>query len=96
MTERVKEIVRRGSWLYDGSVSAGVSIVRRNYFDGPKIVDEEPMPGYPPTDAEGCFYSVEYDVPRAGRGSGGEVYGCIEDAVRAAEAILKGPVIWQD
>jgi hypothetical protein len=49
MSERVFQIVRRGSWLYDHTVPAEVQIVRRNYFDGPKIVDEEPTPGYPPT-----------------------------------------------
>jgi len=74
-------------------VEAGVRIVRRNYFDGPTITDEEMEPGYPPVDADGCFYSVEYALP-ASRGSSGPVFSSVEDAVEHAERILQSPVIW--
>jgi hypothetical protein len=83
------------SWLYDGSVRAAVGIVRRNYFEGPIVTDEPQTPGYPPTDAEGCFYSVEYRIPGAGAGASGRVFGSLEEAVRHAEATLKSPIAWE-
>ena len=94
MTQKIRQILRRGTWLYDGIVRGEVWIVRQNYFEGPKTTDEEPTPGYPPTDAEGCFYFPEYRIPRAGAGSGGQVFGSIEDAIRYAETILKSPIAW--
>jgi hypothetical protein len=96
MTERIKEIVKRGTWLYDGTVRAEVLIIRQNYFEGPKIVDEEPTPGYPPTDSQGCFYAIEYDIPRGGAGGSGPVFGSLADAVQKAEATIKGPIVWKD
>jgi hypothetical protein len=90
---RVYEIARRGTRLYDGTVEAGVRIVRRSDFDGPVTTDEEPEPGYPPTDADGCFYSVEYTLPTSS-GASGPVFGSVEDAVQHAEKVLQSPVVW--
>ena len=94
MSERVFQIVRRGSWLYDHTVPAEVQIVRRNYFDGPKIVDEEPTPGYPPTDAEGCFYAIDYYLSNGQKGVCGEVFASLEDAAKRAEETLQSPIPW--
>ena len=94
MTDRIFQIVRRGSWLYDGTVPAEVQIVRRNYFDGPTIIDEEPLPGYPPRDAEGCFYAIDYYLENGQKGVG-EVFGSLEAAVTGAERTLRRPITWQ-
>ena len=92
----MKQTLKRGSWLYDGSLPAAVTIVRQNYFEGPHVTDETQTRGYPPTDAEGCFYSVEYNIPPgAGSGSSGPVFGSLDEAVRHAEAILKSPIAWE-
>jgi hypothetical protein len=92
---RVRETLKQGSWLYDGSVRARVAIVKRNYFEGPVVTDELETPGYPPTDADGCFYSIEYGIPGAGAGASGSVFGSLEEAVRHAEATLKSPIEWE-
>lgn len=96
MAGRIRQIVKRGTWLYDGTLQSKVLIIRCNYFEGPKIIDEEPTPGYPPTDSEGCFYFPEYDIPGGNRGSGSRVFGSLAEAVRKAETTIKGPIIWQD
>jgi hypothetical protein len=92
--KRIRQILKHGTWLYDGTVKADVWIVRQNYFEGPVITDEEPTPGYPPTDAEGCFYFPEYRVPGAGAGSGGSVFSSPEEAIRRAEDVLKSQIVW--
>ena len=91
---KIRQILNHGTWLYDGTVKADVWIVRKNYFDGPVITDEEPIPGYPPTDAEGCFYSLEYRLPGAFAAPGGRVFGSAEQAVLHAEEILKSQIAW--
>ena len=95
MTSRVFQIVQRGSWLYDGNVPAEVQIVRRNYFDGPTGVDEEPVPGYPPRDSEGCFYAIDYYLENGQKGVCGEVFGSVDEAAREAERTLRSPITWR-
>lgn len=92
--KRVMETLRRGTWLYDNCVRAAVSIVRQNYFEGPNVTDESKTSEYPPTDVDGCFYSVEYHIPGAGKGGRGHVFGTVEDATRHAETTLKTPITW--
>ena len=94
MTSRIFQIVRRGAWMYDGTVPAEVQIVRRNYFDGPAIVGEEPASGYPPRDAEGCFYAIDYYLENGQKGVCGEVFGSLEAAVAEAERTLRPPITW--
>jgi hypothetical protein len=93
--EKIRQVLRHGTWLYGGVTKSDVWIVRQNYFEGPKFTDEEPTPGYPPTDSEGCFYLPQYRIPGAGAGGGGEVFSSIEDAIRRAEAIV-GAIAWDD
>ena len=93
MTAKVYEVVRTGTWVYGETVTASVRVVRRNYFDGPKIIDEEPA-APPPTNVDGCFYSIEYDLPGAGRGSSGRVYGSLGEAMEGAEEVLRQRVAW--
>jgi hypothetical protein len=94
MTKKIRQLLKHGTWLYGGTVKADVWIVRQNYFEGPIITDEEPDPTYPPRDADGCFYFPEWRIPRAGAGSGGEVFGSIEAAVKQAERIIEGGIVW--
>jgi hypothetical protein len=84
--------MRRGTWLYGGSLEAAVSIVRQNYFECPRPEDEPPTPGYPPVDDDGCFYAVKYAIPGAGAGSGSRVFGSLEEAVRHAEMTVHTPL----
>jgi hypothetical protein len=92
---RLRQIMRRGTWLYGGSVEAAVAIVRQNYFEGPQPEDEPPTPGYPPVDEDGCFYGVEYAIPGAGAGSGSQVFVSLEEAVRHAETTIESPIAWE-
>lgn len=92
---KIKETLRRGTWLYGGTVRAEVSILRQNYFEGPAVMDEPQTPGYPPTDRDGCFYVVSYEIPGASKGTGGLVFGSAEEAIRHAEATLKTPINWE-
>jgi hypothetical protein len=96
MTNKIRQVLRHGSWLYDGTTKSDVWIVRQNYFEGHKITDEETDPAYPPTDAEGCFYFPEYRIPGAGAGSGGEVFGTANEALGQAEKILGSSIIWDE
>jgi hypothetical protein len=94
MTNKIRQVLRHGSWLYDGTTKSDIWIVRQNYFEGPKITDEEIDLSYPPTDAEGCFYFPEYRIPGAGAGSGGGVFGTIDEAICQAEKILGSGITW--
>jgi hypothetical protein len=59
MVERVRQIVKRGTWLYDGTVPCEVRVIKTNYFEHPGPDDEEKDESYPPRDADGNFYFVE-------------------------------------
>ena len=96
MTKKIRQVLRHGSWLYDGTAKSDVWIIRQNYFECPKITDEEMDPAYPPTDADGCFYFPEYRIPGAGSGSGGEVFGAIDEALGRAEKILGSSITWDE
>ena len=96
MTDKIRRVLRHGSWLYGGTIKSDVWIVRQNYFEGPKITDEEIDPSYPPTDAEGCFYFPEYRIPGAGAGGGGGVLGTVDEAVQKAEEILGATIAWDE
>lgn len=50
---QVKEIIKRGRWIYGGTVQSEVWIIKQNYFEGPTPMDEDPTPGYPPRDENG-------------------------------------------
>ena len=65
MTNRVKETVKRGTWIYDGTAPCEVWIIKQNFIEGPRIDAEELHPGYPPYDEHGEFYYAAYAVKRA-------------------------------
>ena len=94
------EIVRHGTWLYDGVVPADVNIVKLTDADippGPE--DEGSVPGYPPRDGQGYFYGVDYFVHgRAGtsKGVSARLFGSVKDASRHATDTLKVAINWDD
>jgi hypothetical protein len=92
--KKIRQVLRHGSWLYDGTIKSDIWIIRQNYFEGPEITDEETDPSYPPTDSEGCFYFPEYRIPGAGGGSGGRVFGSADDAIDHAEKRLGIGIVW--
>jgi hypothetical protein len=42
VAHQIEEVVRRGRWVYDDSVSAEVLLIRRNFIDPPHPADELP------------------------------------------------------
>jgi hypothetical protein len=97
MTQKIRQIIKHGTWLYGGATKSDVWIVRQNYFEGPEVTDDlRGDPEYPPHDADGCFYFPEYRIPGAGMGSGGEVVGSAEEAIFLAEKILKNGISWDE
>lgn len=94
MTEKIRQPLKHGIWLYGGTVQSDVWIVRQNYFERPAIVDDLADPVYPPRDAEGCFHFPEWRIPGAGAGSGGGVFASVEEAIRWAERVAQGGIEW--
>jgi hypothetical protein len=94
MSARVKEIVRRGKWVYGEEVISEVLIFRQNYFEGPRITDEEPTPGYPPRDQHGMFYYAAYAQRGVIRGVS-NVCGSVNEATQLAEQTIQGPIVWE-
>ena len=94
-------IVRRGTWLYDGSVVGEVRILkmkgeRPNTTPG-EGADEKLL--HPPTDAEGIYFLAEFELSSLGsRNNGSSSWGhaTLEGAVRYAEEVLPGPIRWDD
>jgi hypothetical protein len=92
-------VLRRGSWLYDGTIPAEVMIVKYRDGDLPPEPEEDQVPGYPPRDADGYFYGVNYFVHGRGgtaKGVAGRLFASPEEAARHAEATLKTPITWND
>jgi hypothetical protein len=94
MSEQVKKIVKRGHWIYGGTVPSEVWIVKQNYFEGPTPTDEEPTPGYPPRDENGMFYYAGYVQKGAIKGIS-NVCGSVDEAVRLAEQTIQGQINWE-
>ena len=95
MGQRIREIVKRGKWLYDDSIPCEVWIVKKNYFEGPPVPEEDRVPDYPPTDADGNFYLVEY-IMNGSRRSVSNCFGSKDEAVLEANVKLKGRIRWDD
>ena len=86
--------VKQGSYLYDGTVTCDVRIVRTkmrygsgDHEDPPEIRDDQPGP---------CFY-IEWGstTTRGDYQSGGGGYATLADAVRAVEQQVSG-LKWMD
>lgn len=95
------EIVRSGTWLYDGTAPRPVDIVALEFdfwyeigrSDGHLEHGETPQPLGP----DGCLYYVRFQhagdstTPTWVDGSG---YASLAEAVEAAEASAPGPIRW--
>ena len=77
-------IVKKGNFLYEGSVRCRVEIVQTDFRPG---VDDDEAPQ---EDAYGEFYEVRYSWPAAhGRGAGGGWHDSLVEAVRAVESKVR-------
>jgi hypothetical protein len=82
-------VVRRGSFLYDGSVRCGVEIIQTDFRPG---VDDDEAPG---DDAYGEFYEVRYSSPSSQtHGAGGGWHDSLAEAVRVVESKVRD-VQWE-
>ncbi|MCM3905105.1 MAG: hypothetical protein ND866_25710 [Pyrinomonadaceae bacterium] len=88
------EVVKVGTFLYDGTVICDIRIVKHNGrygtgdpFDEPKFRE----------DIEGEFYYIEFGstVERGKFVSGSQALPSLEAAVREAEDATGGRVTWQ-
>jgi len=94
------QTVRRGTWLYGGTLPAEVRIVKSVDWstDGIVVEDDLADPSYPPRDPDGFSYGVEYYLRgvegRTSKGVSAELFASLEDAVRHAETTLREPIKW--
>lgn len=88
-------IVKAGVWLYDGTIPAGVRIVRRDTFygtgdheDPPEIRDDQDV----------TTFAVWFDpAPQAGIfNAGGGQYRSLVEAIAAVEQAVGATLTWQD
>ena len=91
------DVIRSGSWLYDGTITGRVRILKIK-GDGPNIVEtDEEESGHSPTDNDGCYYVAEYGLPILGRPTcGSRGFATPQEATHHAEETLPSPVVWDD
>ena len=89
------QVLREGTWLYDGAVPCRVRVVGQDwdYYHEPGF-DPEP----PDLDAEGWAYYVMYGSPVEPDAFAGRSRTCLslKEAVALAERTLDGPIRWSD
>ena len=80
--------MKRGSFLYDGTVRCRVEIVQTDFL--PSTDEDAP-------DIHGTFYEIHYWAAGAIKGPSSMVYGfkTIEEAVRHVESAVNG-VQWEN
>ena len=83
-------VVKKGSFLYDGSVRCGVEIVQTDFRPG---VDDDEAPE---EDAYGEFYEVRYSSPGSAKQSaGGGWHDSLAEAVRSVESKVRD-IHWEE
>lgn len=91
--EESRQIVKRGEWLYDGTVPCEVRIIKANFLEHHfKSDGNPPDPNYPPRDKRGNFYLVEYEIKRGGDSSVSNYFASLEEAVNEATTKLNGAI----
>ena len=89
MTSRPTDrVVKRGSFLYDGSARCDVEIIQTDFRPGCDD-DEAPV-----ADAYGEFYEVRYSRPGQPSRAGGGYCDSLAEAMAAVEATVK-LVTWE-
>jgi len=90
-----ENIIQRGTWLYDGTVSCEILIVRRNIAYGTGDYEDDPEIA---EDIEGIFFYILYQAA----GSPGEFksevgpFNSIEEAKAHCDEATHGTVEWND
>lgn len=89
------QIVKRGRWLYAGSRSLEVRIVRQESWYGTGD-DEDPLESRDDRDVE-CF-RVLFETADGGEPhfAGGGQHLTVDDAIRAVEALVGATLKWND
>ena len=88
-----KEIIKKGTFLYDGSVTTDIQIVRTNIRYGTGDYEDEPECR---DDIEGEFYNIEFGstTERGKFVSGSLSHTSLEDAILEAEKATNFTVNW--
>jgi hypothetical protein len=95
MSPSEKEVIRSGTWLYDGCVEARVRILK---IKGSGYEEDEEGPQSPPEDANGFYYVAEFRLPpfdSLGNGSTSWGHATADEAIKYAEEILPSRIRWE-
>jgi hypothetical protein len=85
-------VVKRGTWLYDGLIPCGVSIVRGNVIYGSGDL-EDPPEEYQDREVE-CF-CVLYEGPHGAAQAKGGVYMSLDEAIVHVEHTVGASLRWK-
>lgn len=93
------QVLRSGSWIYDGEAVGKVRILKMK-GDGPNLPafeDDDDEVGNPPTDSEGYYYVAEFSLAGLGASNNGSSswHVTAEEAVRYAEENLPSTISWE-
>ena len=96
LTSESAEVLRGGSWLYDGTVIGHVRILKVKGAEPNILYSDDEDTVHPPTDANGFYYVAEFWLPSTGNSMGSSSWGhaTVEEAIRYAEEKLPNPVNW--
>ena len=88
-----KEIIKRGTFLYDGSVITDIQIVKTNIRYGSGDYEDEPEYR---DDVEGEFYNIEFwsTTKRGKFVSGSLSHTSLKEAILEAEKATNFTVTW--
>ena len=92
--DETKQIVKRGIFLYDGSVITDIQIIKTNIRYGTGDYEDEPEYR---DDVEGEYYRIEFGSPTE-RGkfvSGSLSHTSLEDAISEAEKASNYTATWE-
>jgi len=89
-----KEIIKKGTFLYDGSVVTDIQIVKTNMRYGTGDYEDEPEYR---DDVEGEFYNIEFGstTERGKFVSGSLSHTSFEDVLTEAEKATNYTVTWE-
>ncbi len=91
--DETKEIVKKGTFLYDGSVITDIQIIKTNIRYGSGDYEDEPEFR---DDVEGVFYNIEFGstTERGKFVSGSLSHTSLEAAISEAEKATNFTVTW--
>lgn len=88
-----KEIIKKGTFLYDGSVITDIQIIKTNIRYGSGVHGDEPEHR---DDVEGEFYKIEFGstTERGEFVSGSLSHTSLEEAISEAEKATNFKITW--